>query len=102
VSKYAAADFGFSESGKNRYHVPRGHQPPIAVSYTHLDVYKRQPPIVRHGAYTFDTAVTVLGRALDVGRAEVTAVHEIEGIDWHGPQLWTFRWDLADLPKGGE
>ena len=86
VSKYAAADFGFSESGKNRYHVPRGHQ----------------PPIVRHGAYTFDTAVTVLGRALDVGRAEVTAVHEIEGIDWHGPQLWTFRWDLADLPKGGE
>jgi hypothetical protein len=84
VSKYAAADFGFSVAGMNRYHVPRGHQ----------------PPVVRHGAYTFESAVRLLGRSLDVGRAEVTAVHDIEGIDWHGPQLWTFRWEIADLEGG--
>jgi len=81
VSKYAAQDFGLSESGKNRYHVPRGHQPPIE----------------RHGAYTFDGAVRVLGRYLDVGRADVTPVHMIEGIDWRGPELWSFRWEIGDF-----
>jgi hypothetical protein len=79
VSKYAAQDFGLREGGVNRYHVPRGYQ----------------PPVLRHGAVTFEQAKNLIGRSYDVAAAEVTAMHELFREEWHGPLLWSYRWGLS-------
>jgi hypothetical protein len=82
VSKYAAKELGLTDApGVNRYHVPRGHQ----------------PPVVRVGAPTFEGAVRGV---TDVANAtlECSALHEVVE-DWKGPPLWAFRWDLS---QGGE
>lgn len=78
VSKYAAKELGWKKgSGANRYHVPRGYQPPVE----------------RFGSRSFDRALVRLGRVVDLSRAEVTVLHELLAEDWHGPPLWSFRWD---------
>jgi hypothetical protein len=78
VSKYAAQDFGFKEGGKNRYHVPRGYQ----------------PPVVRHGAITLRQAESLVGRYVDVSEAQVTELHVLLKDEWHGPPLWSYRWGV--------
>jgi hypothetical protein len=78
VSKYAAKALGFKEGAVNRYHVPRGYQPPVE----------------RFGSYTFEMAVERLASSVDLSCAGVTVLHELLGEEWHGPPLWSFRWSV--------
>lgn len=84
VSKYAAKELNFGTPGVNRYHVPRGCQ----------------PPEVRFGSFRFDHAASRLGEYFDTDTLEVLALHELLEDEWKGPPLWTFRWN--PIAGGGE
>lgn len=83
VSKYAAKELNFESPGLNRYHVPRGYQ----------------PPEVRYGSFRFEQASRRLSEYFDPMTLEVTALHELLEDEWKGPPLWSFRWDPL---RGGE
>lgn len=73
VSKYAAKALGFKEGASNRYHVPRGYQ----------------PPVLRFGSFTFQGALDRLAGIVDLSSAEVRTLHDLE--EWHGPPLWSYQ-----------